>query len=1183
MKNHNALLISAVVALCGVSAWAQTARISSVAIAPATGIVAVTERIGTATNVPTSVSDNLAGLAYAADNVPLTGDLSNSPVSIALFAITGRNITGGAQVDDFKGYGTIISPNTSVATYLDIRGKFTSQAAFYPPGPNSYSGLIWLPTGDTLGLPGPHVFYTIHHRPSGDYFSVIVPGTSNSSDAYDLKPMSAAGVVTDPSTTGYFGLAYASVAPAASYNANDMYYLRTAGAVDAYPAGHIVFGSMIPALTSGPTDRFDLNVAVGSFGVAGYKALTFSPNDLGDGVNQFYYLRQDTTGTGNTILGRLNPSLISGVRTISDIANLGGVFDTLTLAVAATGPASSWTTSATLFVSGAPLATGAQSISFAAIADRTLLGDVPFIVTPTASSGQDITVTVVSGPATVVNSGTGGTRIATVTDTGPGVVKLRATQSGTGGFNANWLEQSYNVLGLPSITSASTASATAGTPFTFNLTATGAPIISYAATGFPTNGLTFAPLTGVISGTPVSAGTINVTGITATNATGTSTPATTLTITVAAAGVAPVINSALTASGTVGAAFGYTITASNSPTSFSAAPLPAGVTRSGAILSGTPTTAGTTSVTLGATNATGTGNATLTITIAAAPAAPISTPGINNSPLTAAGTVGSPFSFTITASGSPTNYAASPLPAGLTINTSTGAITGTPSTVGTTSVSLGATNSAGTGTATLMITVVAARVPPVVTLQPVNQTAAAGQSASFTVGGAGSSNPVETILWQRLPVGATVWMNMYDGGSYHGVTTATFTVNSVSPAMSGDQFRAVLVNATDFTTSSVVTLTVTGGADNLFQYPASIARDASGNLYVADTFTNTIRKITPAGVVSTLAGTAGQAGSQDGTGAAARFNHPDGVAVDAAGNVYVVDSGNYTIRKISPAGVVTTLAGTAGIRGSSDAVDGAAMFAAPMGIALDASGNVYVADTDNSTIRKITASGTVTTLAGAVALSGSVDGTGSSAKFNQPRGVAVDAAGNVYVADTNNATIRKITPDGVVTTVAGQPGTSGSADGLGSSARFYQPYGVAVDAAGNIYVADTYNHTIRAITPGGAVITLAGRPGIAGLNDGTVEAIFNLPHGLVVNAGTIYVADTGNSTIRVVSPTDVVSTLAMSPGSTPAADVPPVTPAQPAPHSSGGGGAIDPWFLALIALIVAIRFWAKATTRPRAT
>ena len=219
-----------------------------------------------------------------------------------------------------------------------------------------------------------------------------------------------------------------------------------------------------------------------------------------------------------------------------------------------------------------------------------------------------------------------------------------------------------------------------------------------------------------------------------------------------------------------------------------------------------------------------------------------------------------------------------------------------------------------------------------------------------------------------------------------------------------------------------------------------MAVDGSGNVYVADTDNNTIRKITPAGVVTTLAGTAGVPGSADGTGSAAQFNYPGGVAVDGSGNVYVADIDNNTIRKITPAGVVTTLAGTAGVHGSADGTGSAAQFYDPHGVAVDGSGNVYVADTDNNTIRKITPAGVVTTLAGTAGVYGSADGTGSAAQFNYPAGVAVDGSGNVYVADTYNDTIRQITPAGVVTTLAGTAGMPGSADGTGSAARFYYPY-----------------------------------------------------------------------------------------------------------------------------------------------
>ena len=202
-------------------------------------------------------------------------------------------------------------------------------------------------------------------------------------------------------------------------------------------------------------------------------------------------------------------------------------------------------------------------------------------------------------------------------------------------------------------------------------------------------------------------------------------------------------------------------------------------------------------------------------------------------------------------------------------------------------------------------------------------------------------------------------------------------------------------------------------------------------------------------------------GSADGTGSAARFNDPFGVATDSSGNVYVADSINSTIRKITLAGAVTTLAGLAGTGGSADGTGSAARFNFPIGVATDGSGNVYVGDLFNSTIRKITPAGAVTTLAGLAGSRGSADGTGSAARFASPQGVATDSSGNVYVADSDNNTIRKITPAGAVTTLAGLAGSRGSADGTGSAARFNLPRGVATDSSGNVYVADTFNNTIR--------------------------------------------------------------------------------------------------------------------------
>lgn len=320
------------------------------------------------------------------------------------------------------------------------------------------------------------------------------------------------------------------------------------------------------------------------------------------------------------------------------------------------------------------------------------------------------------------------------------------------------------------------------------------------------------------------------------------------------------------------------------------------------------------------------------------------------------------------------------------------------------------------------------------------------------------------------------------------------------------------------------------GSAARFNQPGGVATDGVGNVYVADTLNHTIRKITPAGVVTTLAGSAGLTGSADGIGAAARFRSPTGVATDGAGNVYVGDRQNHTIRMITPAGVVTTLAGAAGLQGSVDGAGTAARFRFPSGLVLDGSGMIYVADQGNHTIRTITPAGIVTTLAGFAGLPGSADGTGSTARFDAPQGVAIDGSGNVVVADRGNSTIRKVTSAGVVTTFAGSPGPFGSADGSGTAARFNNPSGIASDAAGNMYVADTFSHTIRKITPTAVVITLAGTPGMQGSVDGTGGAVrFGFPTGVASDAaGTIYVADRVPSRIRKVTAAGVVTTMAGS-------------------------------------------------------
>ncbi|MDG1409691.1 MAG: hypothetical protein P8Q52_03015, partial [Acidimicrobiales bacterium] len=237
-------------------------------------------------------------------------------------------------------------------------------------------------------------------------------------------------------------------------------------------------------------------------------------------------------------------------------------------------------------------------------------------------------------------------------------------------------------------------------------------------------------------------------------------------------------------------------------------------------------------------------------------------------------------------------------------------------------------------------------------------------------------------------------------------------------------------------------------------------------------------------------GPKGDTGDTGSAGPAGPSSSTDGSAcTNAAGVAGTVVSGADSTGLLlaycltSPVGTVTTFAG--GAQGSADGTGADARFNYPKGVAVDGDGNLYVADSNNHTVRKITLAGEVTTLAGTAGSSGSVDGTGADARFNYPHEVAVDGDGNLYVADTSNHTIRKITPAGVVTTLAGTAGSSGSADGTGADARFTSPNGVAVDGDGNVYVADTYNYTVRKVTPAGVVTTLAGTAGSNGSDDGT--------------------------------------------------------------------------------------------------
>jgi len=295
------------------------------------------------------------------------------------------------------------------------------------------------------------------------------------------------------------------------------------------------------------------------------------------------------------------------------------------------------------------------------------------------------------------------------------------------------------------------------------------------------------------------------------------------------------------------------------------------------------------------------------------------------------------------------------------------------------------------------------------------------------------------------------------------------------------------------------------GTGASFYQPTGVAVDASGNVYVADFRNNQIREISPAGVVTTLAGT-GQAGSANGAGSIASFNAPTGVAVDASGNVYVAENINNMIREISPQGLVSTFAGST-TPGFINGTGTAATFTNPQGVAVDVNGNVYVADYTNNLIREISPAMVVSTLAGN-GNQGMADSTGIAASFNEPTAIAVDASFNVYVADFGNNAIRKISPSGAVSTLAGS-GVQGYTDGSGTAAVFNKPTGVAVDASGNVYVADWGNNVIRVITPAGVVTTLSSTT-----NGKTSKIVLQGPYGVAVDTnGNLYVACYGNSTI----------------------------------------------------------------------
>lgn len=307
--------------------------------------------------------------------------------------------------------------------------------------------------------------------------------------------------------------------------------------------------------------------------------------------------------------------------------------------------------------------------------------------------------------------------------------------------------------------------------------------------------------------------------------------------------------------------------------------------------------------------------------------------------------------------------------------------------------------------------------------------------------------------------------------------------------------------------------------------PFGLAFDSSGNLYIADQLNNRIRKLTPDGKLSTIAGTGKASYSGDGGEAtSADLNHPCGIAIDSAGNLYIADTANNSIRKITSAGTISTFAGTGQIGNTGDGGEASkAVFDHPIGLALDSQGKLYIADTSNNRIRVVGTDGKIDAFAGSGTAGSTGDGgPAKDARLNRPQGLFVDSSGVVYIADTFNHRIRKVDTDGTITTVAGvgTPGYSGDG-GPATKAELRYPKSVVKDAAGNLFIVDSFNARIRVVTPDGIIQTVAGDGfhGYAGDDGPAAKARFRFPSGLAVDPqGRLYVTDTQNNRVRMLAP-----------------------------------------------------------------
>jgi len=398
--------------------------------------------------------------------------------------------------------------------------------------------------------------------------------------------------------------------------------------------------------------------------------------------------------------------------------------------------------------------------------------------------------------------------------------------------------------------------------------------------------------------------------------------------------------------------------------------------------------------------------------------------------------------------------------------------------------------------------------PPTLTSAPSSTSTVTGRVVTFTVSATGAP----TLRYQWFKDGVTIL----------GALSSSYTLYNPKLQDAG-KYTVTVTNPNGSVTSDAATLTVTQAVN--FGAAVAVVVDASGNAYVSDMDDHTVWKVSPTYQKTLLAGASGLPGSADGPGANARFNTPGGLALDASGNLLVADTGNHTLRRIATDGTVTTLAGSPGQPGSTDGASALARFNGPFGLAVAATGAIYISDTQNHTIRLLATDGTVSTYAGLAQKAGQVDGDRASARFNQPNGLALTAGGTLYVADFGNSVIRAISAGGTVSLLAGQYNTLGWLDGTGTAALFRLPVAIVADASGNLYVADASNHAIRRVTSAGVVSVLAGSGSLGNVDSTGSSAQFYLPCGLALTpAGNLLVADTNNRMLRSLSPAGVVTT-----------------------------------------------------------